>query len=140
MEIKLKRLNQAFHFEGSNEEGLTLHMDGSPAIGGEGKGIRPMELLLMAAGGCSSIDLGLILKKQRQELVDYQMKVTGERKTDDAKAFKHIHLHYDLWGNLDEDKVEKAIQLAVSKYCSVLLSLDKAIVIDYSFKIHSNGQ
>ncbi len=138
MEVKLNRLNKAFHFEATNEEGLKIQIDGSPEIGGEGNGVRPMELLLMAIGGCSSIDIGLILKKQRQELVEYNMVVNAERHSNIAKTFRSIHLHYNLWGNLDEEKVIIAIELAVSKYCSVLLSLDKAIVIDYSYKIHSN--
>ena len=67
MEVKLKRVNKAFHFEAVNENKIKVNIDASPAIGGEDKGVRPMELLLMGVAGCASIDLGLILKKQKQD-------------------------------------------------------------------------
>lgn len=139
MKVKLIRQNQAFHYEGENEDELKVQIDGSPSIGGEGKGARPMELLLMGLAGCASIDLGLILKKQRQELVDYQVEATGERKTDDGKAFKNIHLHFILFGELDEQKVEKAIALTLNKYCSVALSLNQEITISYTYRIRQHG-
>lgn len=137
MKVKLRRQNQAYHFEGNTESGLKVNLDSSSELGGEGKGARPMELVLMAVGACTSIDIGQILKKQRQELKDYSVSIEGERYEDSGKAFKAIHLHYELWGELDEQKVNKAIELAVTKYCSVILSLDKSIVIDYTFKIHN---
>lgn len=139
MKVKLTRKNRAFHFEGETQDKLKVQIDGSPAIGGEGKGTRPMELVLMGLAGCASIDLGLILKKQRQELVDYQVEATAERKTDDGKAFKNIHLHFILFGNLDEQKVEKAIELTLDKYCSVALSLNKDIILNYTYRIRQHG-
>ena len=138
MEVKLNRKNDAFHFEAKGDSGYKVSMDASPQIGGENLGNRPMELLLMAVGGCSSIDLGLILKKQRQHLEDYQVVVSGERKTDDSKAFKSIHLNFTLFGDLDSTKVEKALELTVKKYCSVILSLSSDIEINYEFTIKSH--
>ena len=135
MEVKLKRINKAFHFEASNTDDLKVNIDANPAIGGEGKGVRPMELVLMGLAGCASIDLGLILKKQRQELVDYDVAVSSTRNEDDAKAFKTINLHFTLHGNIDATKVEKAIELTLTKYCSVSLSLDKNIKITYTYTI-----
>lgn len=135
MEVKLKRINKAFHFEASNSDNLKINIDANAAIGGEGKGVRPMELVLMGLAGCASIDLGLILKKQRQELVDYNISVSSTRNEDDAKAFKAINLHFVLHGNLDANKVEKAIELTLTKYCSVSLSLDKNIKITYTYTI-----
>lgn len=136
MEVKIKRMNDAFHFEAVGESGIKVQIDSSPEIGGEGNGARPMELLLMAAGACSSIDVGMILKKQRQVLKDFNLTVSGERKQDDSKAFLSINLNFDLWGEIDPLKAEKAIQLAIKKYCSVILSLDKTITVTHSFKIH----
>lgn len=135
MKITLKRKNQAFHYEAENEEHLKINIDANPEIGGEGKGVRPMQLVLMGLAGCASIDLGLILKKQRQELVDYDVEVKAERNEDTAKAFKSIHLHFILAGNLDANKVEKAIELTLTKYCSVALSLSKDIELLSSFEI-----
>jgi len=136
MQIKLKRLNHAVHFEGSNEEGNTVHIDGSPGTGGEGKGIRPMQLLLMSLAGCSSIDVVTILKKMRQSPDEISVEVNGERATDQVPpVFKKIHLHFILKGDLDEEKVAKAIGMSVEKYCSVARMLEKTAEISFSYLI-----
>jgi len=134
MKVKLERKNQAFHFESKMGE-HRVQVDGNPKIGGEDMGARPMEYILTGVAGCVSIDLGLILKKQRQELLDYNITVSGERNTDDAKAFKAIHLKFWLKGQLNEQKVERAIDLAINTYCSAIQSLDKKIKITSEFKI-----
>ncbi len=139
MEITVKRLNNALHFEASNADGNTFQMDASPAIGGEGKGMRPMEVLLSSVAGCSVFDIVTILKKQRENLEDIQIKATGDRKTDgDVKPFKAIHLRFDLKGDLNETKVARAVELAVEKYCSVATSLDPAIKITHSYTINAD--
>ncbi|TXB64592.1 OsmC family protein [Vicingus serpentipes] len=135
MKVNLKRVNQAFHYEAKNEDKIIVNIDANPAIGGEGKGARPMELVLMGLGGCASIDLGLILKKQRQVLDDYQVEVSATRDETPSKAFKSINVHFVLTGSLDADKVEKAIDLTLTKYCSVALSLNKEIEITATYTI-----
>lgn len=135
MKINLKRVNQAFHYQAETEEKIKVNIDANPAIGGEGKGARPMELVLMGLGGCASIDLGLILKKQRQVLEDYQVEVSAKRDETPSKAFKSINVHFVLTGSLDADKVEKAIDLTLTKYCSVALSLNKEIEITATYTI-----
>lgn len=135
MKVNLKRVNQAFHYEAKNEDNIIVNIDANPAIGGEGKGARPMELVLMGLGGCASIDLGLILKKQRQVLDDYQVEVSAKRDETPSKAFKSINVHFVLTGSLDADKVEKAIDLTLTKYCSVALSLNKEIEITATYTI-----
>ncbi|MBL4594046.1 MAG: OsmC family protein [Flavobacteriales bacterium] len=135
MQVKLKRVNKAFHYEAVNDNKIKINIDANPAIGGEDKGVRPMELLLMGVAGCTSIDLGLILKKQKQELIDYQVDVTAERNDNVAKTFKSIHLHFTLWGEINHTKVERAIDLTLSKYCSVALSLNTDIEITNTFTI-----
>ena len=65
MKIKLNRLDNAFHFEASNEDGKTVQIDAAEDIGGHNKGVRPMQLLIMGLGGCSGIDVINILKKQK---------------------------------------------------------------------------
>ncbi len=136
MEVNLIRQNQAFHYE-AKLGNHTVQVDGSENIGGEDKGARPMEYILTGVAGCVSIDLGLILKKQRQELLDYHITVSGERNTDAAKAFKSIHLNFWLKGNLDEKKVKRAIDLAKNTYCSAIQSLDKTIKISHEFTIET---
>lgn len=135
MEIKLKRINHGFHFEAINEDKIKINIDANPEIGGEGKGVRPMQLVLMGLGGCASIDLGLLLKKQRQKLIDYQIEVLATRDETPAKAFKSINIHFNLTGSLDAEKVEKAIELTLTKYCSVALSLSKDIEITATYTL-----
>ena len=136
MKIKMKRLNQAMHFEATNETGNSIQMDGSPDIGGENKGVRPMELLLMGVAGCSSIDIVMLLKKMRQDLVDIQVEVDGEKEKAETYSFyKTIHVHFKLFGDLNEKKAKKAIDLSIEKYCSVSKALEYTAKITSSFEI-----
>lgn len=136
MKIEINRLNDAFHFAAANENGNTVHIDASPDIGGTNQGMRPMQMLLSAMGGCSAIDIINILKKQKQDLKDLKITVTGERQQNVVPSlFKTVHAHYKFFGNLDKDKVEKAINLSVNKYCSVSKTLEQSATITYSFEI-----
>jgi len=120
MKIQLNRKNDAVHFEASSElSSIKVNIDGSESIGGEGKGVRPMELVLMALGSCSVFDLSSILKKQRQTIEDIQVEVEGTRREEIPNIFTHIHITFTLKGNIDEEKAQKAAELAVKKYCSV---------------------
>lgn len=95
-----------------------------------------MQMLLAAMGGCSAIDIINILKKQKQDLKDLKITVTGEREKDLIPSlFETVHAHYKFFGNLDKEKVEKAIKLSVEKYCSVSKTLEKTANITYSFEI-----
>jgi putative redox protein len=136
IKIELKRLNDAFHFEAANENGNSVHIDASPDIGGTNKGMRPMQMLLAAMGGCSTIDIVNILKKQKQDLKDIKVTVTGEREKDVVPSlFIEVHAHFRLYGNLDKDKAGKAVSLSVDKYCSVAKTLEKTAKVTYSFEI-----
>ncbi|MCU0390564.1 MAG: OsmC family protein [Thermoflexibacter sp.] len=137
MKIEIQRINQDYHLEASNEIGNKLYMDGSVEIGGGNLAFRPMQMLLAAIGGCSSIDVISILKKQKQEVTDYHVTVDGEReKGKEPSLFTDIHLHFALKGNhLDQDKVKKAIELSLEKYCSVAKTLEKTAKITYSFSV-----
>jgi putative redox protein len=136
--IDLKRVSGDFHLEATNDTGNSIHLDASPDIGGTGKGMRPMQLLLAALGGCSSVDLVMILKKQKQELKDISITVSGEREKGKVPSlYTDAHIHFKLVGNLDKEKVEKAIVLAVEKYCSVAKTLEKSAIITHSFEIIS---
>ncbi len=120
MKVQLNRVNKAVHFEASSElSDVKVHIDGSEAIGGEGKGVRPMELVLMALGSCSVLDLTTILQKQRQEIDDIHIEVSGKRREEIPNIFTHIHISFSLKGKIDEIKAQKAAELAVKKYCSV---------------------
>lgn len=122
--------------EASNEDGNTIHMDSSPDIGGEGKGMRPMQLLLAAVGGCSAIDVILILKKQKQIIESFEVEVDGEReKIEDYSLFRDICLHFKLKGKVDPDKAERAVKLSIEKYCSVSKTLEPTAHITYKVTV-----
>jgi putative redox protein len=138
MKVSIRRLNDAVHMEAENEDGVTIQMDGTGEIGGIKGGFRPMQMLLAAAGGCSAIDVVGILKKQRQNPDDLQIEVTGDRvSVGDHSEFKSIHIHFILSGSLDEKKVARAIDLSLTKYCSVSKTLEKTATITSSFSIES---
>ncbi len=136
MKISIQRLNDDVHMEAKNEDGVSLHMDGTGDIGGINGGFRPMQMLLAAAGGCSAIDVIGILKKQRMNPDDLKIEVTGERvDVESYSEFKTIHIHFIFKGDLDEGKVDRAINLSLNKYCSVSKTLEKTSKITSSFEI-----
>ena len=136
MKIELSRVSDTFHLEATNEGGNTVHLDASPDIGGTNKGMRPMQLLLTALGACSSIDVINILKKQKQDLKDIKITVTGEREKDAIPSlFVEAHLHFKLFGAIDHEKAQKAVSLAVEKYCSVAKTIEKTAKVSHSFEI-----
>lgn len=136
MRVELQRVNDAFHFEAVGSAGVKVHLDSSPDSGGQNLGARPMEMVLMGLGGCSAIDIILILEKQRQEVQDFRITLDGERAKDVIPAvFTTIHIHYTLTGQLEENKVKRAIDLSMEKYCSVSAMLNKTATITYSFTI-----
>lgn len=137
MRIELNRLDNDFYFEAKNEEGNIMHFDASPAIGGHNKGVRPMQALLMAMGGCSAIDIILILKKQKQDIKDFKIVIDGEREKDKEPAlWEKAHIIFELKGKIDKDKAERAVKLSMEKYCSVSKTLEIAgAKITYSVNV-----
>jgi putative redox protein len=96
----------------------------------------PIELLLVAVGGCMASDVVEILRKKRQNLADYKIEVIGERRDDFPRSFKSIKLHHILTGeSLSEDAVRQAIGLADSKYCSVAATLRPTVEVSVTFEV-----
>ena len=121
-----------FHFIAENESGRTVSIDGSPAIGGENKGARPMELLIMGLGGCSGIDVISILKKQKIDLKKLQIKIEADREPDAVPSlFQNIHMKFIFDQSVDPNKAERAVSLSFEKYCSVAKTLDKTAKITH---------
>jgi putative redox protein len=133
MKISLKRINKAVHLEAINEDGNKVQIDGSPAIGGEDLGVRPMQLLLMGLGGCSSMDILSILTKQKVVLDDFNIDVEAERDTENTPSlFTAIHVRFIFKGkDLNMKKIERAVSLSMDKYCSVTKILEKSANITY---------
>lgn len=138
MKIDLKRVNDAVHFEASADStSVKVQIDGSPKMGGQEKGVRPMEMVLMALASCSSLDLVSILQKQRQNIEDFSVSAEGQRTDKIPQVFTSIHLTFSLTGDIDPDKAERAAELAVKKYCSVHDMLAAGgVEITYSLSIN----
>ena len=137
MKINLKRVNSLVHLVAENEDGNEVHIDGAPSIGGEGNGFRPMQLVNAALGGCSSMGLLSILKKQRQEVQNYSVSIEAEREKDKTPSlFENIRVEFSFEGNLNPEKVKRAVSLTMDKYCSVAKILEKTAKITYDVKLN----
>lgn len=125
--IIVSRVHGEYGFEARDQSGKQINMDTSPDHGGENYGVRPMQSLLMALGGCSGIDIVSILKKQRQELKDLTLQITGEREKDKVPAlWVKVHVSFIMSGQIDMEKAKYAAALSIDKYCSVAETLRRA--------------
>jgi putative redox protein len=123
-------------FMGETESGHAVIMDASPDVGGRNLGMRPMEMLLVGMGGCSSIDVVTILKKSRQPITDCVAEISAERADDIPKVFTKIHVHFVVTGKgLNPAQVERAVNLSAEKYCSASIMLGKAAQMSHDFEI-----
>ncbi len=139
MRIELNRVNDAFHFEAKGASDVIVNIDAAENIGGNNAGARPMELLLMGLGGCTSIDVILILKKQRQVIEDLKLVINGERQKiegTEMTPFTKVNIHFIFKGNLDIKKIEKAIELSMEKYCSATAQFAPLASITHSVEIN----
>jgi len=137
MNINLIRKSGKFNFEAVNESGFTVELDAKAAIGGEGKGFRPMEMLLVGLGGCSGIDMVNVLTKQKEPLEDIKIAINATRKDEEMPPiFDEIEIHFDLSGDLNPAKVEKALAMTFDKYCSVSNILGRSATINFTYKIN----
>lgn len=138
MRVQLKRTDNAFQMEASGENGKKLVFDGGVKIGGGNNGASPMQGLLMAMGGCSAIDVVLILNKQKQNITDFEIIIDGEREENkEPSLWKTIHAQFILKGTIELEKAERAVQLSMEKYCSVAATLRAAgAVITYEVKVN----
>jgi len=123
-------------FVGESGSGHSVVMDGPPELGGRNLGVRPMEMLLLGLGGCSSFDVVLILQKSKQQVTDCEVQIEAERADKEPKVFTRIHMHFVVSGrNLATDKVERAIKLSAEKYCSASIMLAKTAEVTHDFEI-----
>ena len=124
-------------FEATADSGHTVSIDGPPDAGGENKGVRPMELMLMGVGGCTSFDVISILRKSRQNVTDCVTQITARRAEAVPEVFEEIHIHFKITGTgLDEKKVTRAIDLTAHTYCSASIMLQRAGVdVTHSYEL-----
>lgn len=135
MKARIKWAGEA-SFIGETESSHAVVMDGPPDMGGRNIGPRPMEMLLLGTGGCTSFDVVHILKKSRQQITDCVAEIEAERATVDPKVFTRIHIHFIVSGkNLKAEQVERAVRLSAEKYCSASIMLGKSAEITHDFEI-----
>ena len=129
-------LQEGSTFEGVSGSGHRVTMDVAPEVGGRNLGLRPMEMVLLGLGGCTAIDVLHMLRKGRQPITDMRVELDAERADDAPKVFTKIHLHFVLTGaGLDPHKIERAINLSASKYCSASMMLNKTAEMTHDFEI-----
>jgi len=125
-------------FVGESGSGHQVTMDGPPDNGGKNLGPRPMEMLLLGLGGCTSFDVMSILKKSRQDVTDCVAEINAERADEVPSVFTKIHVQFTVKGNnLKESLVKRAVALSAEKYCSASIMLEKAgveITHDYTIE------
>ncbi len=138
MRIELKRVDDDFRMEAKDADGHSVFMDAGEATGGHNQGVRPMQMLLMGLGGCSAIDILLILKKQKQAVTDFRIVIDGEREPGkEPSLWETVGLVFYFTGTVDKDKAQRAVDLSMKKYCSVSATLEKAGTrISYTVKVN----
>jgi putative redox protein len=123
-------------FEGSSDSGHIVPLDGFAAVGGEGKGFRPLELMAVSLAGCTAMDVISILQKMKQDVTNFEVKVKADRAEEHPKVFTNIVLEYVVTGkNIDQAAVEKAVNLSETRYCPSQAMLRNAVPIKNTITI-----
>ena len=127
---------QDVSFKGKSESGHEVILDGPEELGGEGLGMRPMEMMLIGMGGCTSFDVVTILKRSRQQITGCIAEIDAIRADATPKVFTSIHIHFLIKGiDLQKKAVERAVELSANKYCSASIMLGKSVKITHDFVI-----
>ncbi len=135
MQVKIKWVENVM-FVGQSGSGHSVVMDGPPELGGNNLGVRPMEMMLLGLGGCTSFDVMLILQRSRQSVTDCVAEIKAERAEVDPKVFTRIHIHFVITGkDLKEKMVKRAVELSATKYCSASIMLAQSVDISHDYEI-----
>ena len=135
MKTKIKWM-QDVSFKGSSDSGHEVILDGPKELGGKDLGMRPMEMMLIGMGGCTSFDVVTILKRSRQQITGCIAEIEATRADEIPKVFTSIHIHFLIRGiDLQEKAVERAVELSANKYCSASIMLGKSVKITHDFVI-----
>ena len=127
---------QDVSFKGKSESGHEVILDGPEELGGKDLGMRPMEMMLIGMGGCTSFDVVTILKRSRQQITGCIAEIEAVRADAIPKVFTSIHIHFLIKGiDLQKKAVERAVELSANKYCSASIMLGKSVKITHDFVI-----
>jgi putative redox protein len=131
MKLEMEWQGKRF-FSGMTDKGHEIMTDSLPEFGGENRSATPMEMLLGSVIGCTGIDIVSILEKMKYPPQSFDIHATGDRAQSHPRAFTDIHLHYMIKGEIPEDKLYRAIELSLNKYCSVAYSLRAELTATYT--------
>ncbi|MBF0344292.1 MAG: OsmC family protein [Nitrospirae bacterium] len=135
MDAKLTWVD-AMRFVGEASSGHAIVLDADHEVGGEDTGMRPSELLLIALGGCSAMDIISILKKKKQDVKHFEINVRGDKATTHPKRFNNIVIEYVVKGkDIDIEAVKRAVEISMTKYCSVKATIENGVPIEHTYKI-----
>ena len=140
MKARVKWVEEAT-FVGESGRGHCVVMDGPPEHGGQNRGVRPMEMLLLGLGGCTAFDVMHILRKARQPVTDCVVELEAERADTEPKVFTRIHVHFIVTGaGLKDERVQRAVTLSAEKYCSASIMLGQAgVAVSHDYQVIDTG-
>jgi len=123
-------------FIGTADSGFSIQLDSKQEVGGQGKGFLPMELMALSLAGCTAMDVISILRKKRQDVTDFEVRVDTSRAEEHPKVFTHATIEYVVTGhNVDEKAVLRAIELTAGSYCPAQAMLGQVFPIDLRYQI-----
>jgi putative redox protein len=132
--------HQKLTFTGTADSGFAVPLGGSPTVGGDNDGFRPMELIAIGLAGCTAMDTISILQKKRQEVTDFEVSVHAERASEHPRVFTKIKIEYLVTGqSIDEEAVRRAIKLSAERYCPAQAMLGQVVPIELEYMIFEAG-
>lgn len=124
-------------FESNNPSGLNLKIDAGPDNGGQGNGLRPKALMLSALAGCSGLDVASLIKKMKLKVDDFKIDTLAELTEEHPRYYQRVRIEYHFYGpDLDRDKLQKAVDLSVEKYCGVMEMFRRFAQLDIELFYH----
>ena len=132
---------EGLSFEGTADSGFKIQLDAKEEVGGEGKGFVPMELMAISLAGCTAMDVISILKKKRQDVTDFEVRVDANRAEEHPKVFTRARIDYLVTGHaVDEKAVLRAIELTAERYCPAQAMLGQVMPIDLHYRIFEDNE
>lgn len=135
MNMQIKRIDEPYVFEFSDSNGNSMIMDSSADLEGQNRGMTPMQVLLGSLMGCMSIDIILVLKKQKISPKNYKVDAITKKREGVPTPYEKIHFVVSIDEDIDRKRIHRAISLSLEKYCSVRACLKDDI--DITFEIVS---
>ncbi len=126
-------------FESNNPSGLSLTIDAGPDDGGDGNGLKPKALMLSALAGCSGLDVAMLIKKMKLDVEEFSIETIANLTDEHPKYYDAVTVEYHFWGgNLEEKKLQRAVDLSVEKYCGVMEMFRKFAKLEIKTIFHKD--